>query len=310
MSKGNWQLIENRNKIKVKAQENEITFKEYKLLDKEITKAARRDKNKWMADIAKEAEVAAEKGKTRKLYKLVNEICTKHKVANELPVKSTDGTLITTAEGKKDRWGEYFEHLLNRPNPEQQAVLEEGKSWLLDIKKDAITLNEVKQAIRKSKNNKALGVDKISAEMLKAGGDIIAKRLQKLLNQIWKQNKSPKQFKRGIIVKLPKKGDLRDPNNWRGITLLLIPGKVLCGILADRIRPATEKALRKEQAGFRPNRGCSDQIFTLRRIIEKSINKRYGIILNFIDFEKAFNSIHQESLWEILKSYGIPIKII
>ncbi|CAF0980518.1 unnamed protein product [Didymodactylos carnosus] len=46
--------------------------------------------------------------------------------------------------------------------------------------------------------------------MLKAGGDIIAKRLQKLLNQIWKQNKSPKQFKRGIIVKLPKKGDLCD----------------------------------------------------------------------------------------------------
>ncbi|CAF1430979.1 unnamed protein product [Didymodactylos carnosus] len=89
--------------------------------------------------------------------------------------------------------------------------------------------------------------------------------------------------------------------------LLSIPGKVLCGILADRIRPEIEKVLREEQAGFRPNRGCSDQIFTLRRIIEKS---RYGIILNFIDFEKAFDSVPQEALWEILKSYGIPTKII
>ncbi|CAF1592622.1 unnamed protein product, partial [Didymodactylos carnosus] len=113
-----------------------------------------------------------------------------------------------------------------------------------------------------------------------------------------------------LRLHLPKKGDLRDPNNWRDITLLSIPGKVLCAILADRIRPAIEKVLREEQAGFRPNRGCSDQIFTLRRIIEKSINKRYGIILNFIDFEKAFDSVHQESLWEILKSYGIPTKIV
>ena len=45
-------------------------------------------------------------------------------------------------------------------------------------------------------------------------------------------------------------------------------------------------------------------------IIEKSIHRKYGNILNFIDFEKAFDSVHQESLWKILESYGIPDKII
>ena len=53
-----------------------------------------------------------------------------------------------------------------------------------------------------------------------------------------------------------------------------------------------------------------DQIFALRNILEQSLEWITPLCINFIDFQKAFDSIHRESLWRILQAYGIPPKII
>ena len=68
--------------------------------------------------------------------------------------------------------------------------------------------------------------------------------------------------------------------------------------------------LREEQAGFRQGRGCIDQIFTLRNIIEQCTEWQRELYINFVDFEKAFDSIHRNSLWKILRYYGIPLEIV
>ena len=52
------------------------------------------------------------------------------------------------------------------------------------------------------------------------------------------------------------------------------------------------------------------QIFALRNILEQSLEWNTSLLINFIDFQKAFDSIHRESLWKILQAYGIPPKII
>ena len=109
---------------------------------------------------------------------------------------------------------------------------------------------------------------------------------------------------------MPKKGDLSKCSNWRGITLLSVPSKILGNILIERIRKVVDKELRKEQAGFRQGIGTSDQIFILRNIIEQSVEWQAPLYLNFIDFEKAFDSIHRETLWKIMELYGVPPKIL
>ena len=81
-------------------------------------------------------------------------------------------------------------------------------------------------------------------------------------------------------------------------------------MILKRIDKAIDIKLRDEQAGFRPNRGCIDHIFTIRNIIEQSIEWQSKTILNFIDFQKAFNSINRDHLWKILKAYQIPPKIV
>ena len=70
------------------------------------------------------------------------------------------------------------------------------------------------------------------------------------------------------------------------------------------------KTLRDEQAGFRKERSCVDQISTLRVIVEQTIEWQTSLCMNFIDFEKAFDRIDHQVLWKILKHYGIPQKII
>ena len=46
----------------------------------------------------------------------------------------------------------------------------------------------------------------------------------------------PEDWRKGVIVKLPKKGNLQVCDNWRKVTLLMVPGKILCRIIIDRIK--------------------------------------------------------------------------
>ena len=81
-----------------------------------------------------------------------------------------------------------------------------------------------------------------------------------LFSKIWEKEEAPAQWKEGIIIKLPKKGDLRDCSNYRGIMLLSTPGKDLNRVLLERM----EKAVDPKQAGCRRNKSCADQMVSLR----------------------------------------------
>jgi hypothetical protein len=173
-----------------------------------------------------------------------------------------------------------------------------------------ITMDEVRVAIRKLKNNKAAGMDNILAEYLKNGGEPMVTSLTNICNKVWKAEEVPEDWKNGLIIPLPKKGDLTRCTNWRGISLLSIPGKVMATVLLNRMRTAIDEILRPNQAGFRPGRSCCEQIFTLRQIVDKCLAWQKPVLMNFIDFSKAFDCIHRESLWNIAAKYGIPDKII
>ena len=160
---------------------------------------------------------------------------------------------------------------------------------------------EIRAAIMELKNNKAAGPDNVAAELLKADTATTTNILYPLFKEIWRTEKMPRDWQQGLIVKLPKKGDTADCNNWRGITLLAAVSKVLTCILLRRIQASIDHLLRDNQAGFRKGRSYNDQIFTLRNIIEQCVEWQATAYLNFI---------HRESLWKILRYNGLPQKII
>ena len=77
-----------------------------------------------------------------------------------------------------------------------------------------------------------------------------------------------------------------------------------------RIVAGTDAELRREQAGFREGRSTIEQIFVRRNIIEQVAEWNSSLYLCFMDCEKAFDSIHRDTLWKIIRCYGIPTKIM
>ena len=92
--------------------------------------------------------------------------------------------------------------------------------------------------------------------------------------------------------------------------LVSVTSKILCRIALNRISGAIDQTLRKNQTGFRKGRSCSDQIFALRQIVEQSHEWSSTVYANFIDFQKAFDTVNRPALWRVLANYGIPEKII
>ncbi|VDP44279.1 unnamed protein product [Schistosoma margrebowiei] len=126
-------------------------------------------------------------------------------------------------------------------------------------------------AVRLIKNEKATGPDNIPAEALKSDIEATTKMLYLLFKKIWEEEQVPMDWKEGHLVKIPKKKDLNKCENYRGITLLSIPGKVFNRVLLNRMKDAVDAQLRDQQAGFRKDRSCADQIATLWIIVEQSV---------------------------------------
>ena len=86
--------------------------------------------------------------------------------------------------------------------------------------------------------------------------------------------------------------------------------EILNIITLERLKNEVDNMLRDHQACFRQYRGCIDHIATLRIIVEQSMEFDSSLYINFVDYEKAFDSLDRDTLWKLLRHYGIPEKII
>ncbi len=316
ISNESWMVVEQRKQMKSKIEHTKsdrmkaTLRKEYRELDKEVKRRIRSDKRKWIDGKCEEAEGAANMGRIKQTYNIINNLCNDRGKSCQA-VKSKDGELITDEKQKLDRWKEHFEETLNRPVPYNPIEIQGIIGAALDeIHTGHITKEEIKKALKQMQNGKAGGTDGITAELLKADMKLTATTLEDLFQTIWDNEVVPQEWKQGIIIKIPKKGDLSVCDNYRGITLLSTPSKVFAKTLINRIYTGVESKLRKEQPGFRKGRSTTEQIFILRNIVEQAIEWNATMYVTFVDFEKAFDSVHQDSLWKIVRAYGIPDKII
>ena len=111
---------------------------------------------------------------------------------------------------------------------------------------------------------------------------------------------------KGRILPFRKKGILGLAKNNLGITLTSIAAKIYNALLCKRIEPKIENKLKKNQNGFRRNKSTTSQILTIRRILEGGCAKNQEATILFVDFTKAFDSIHRGKMEQILLAYGLP----
>ena len=77
---------------------------------------------------------------------------------------------------------------------------------------------------------------------------------------MWNQGRVVSDWKDALIVPIPKKGDLQQCDNWRGISLLDVAGKVFARVIQERLSLIAERLLPDSQCGFRKGRGCVDMV--------------------------------------------------
>lgn len=310
-----WALIDERRLLKNRVHQatnravrEEVTT-EYAEMDRKVGRSARTDKRRWLSALADAAQQAADGHNMRETYRIAKRLAGYGKTASCHPVKSAAGRILTSEAEQVERWSEHFELVLNKPSPAIHRS-PTGLPAQRAFNVSAPTVREITAAIKRLKNNKAPGADNISSEMLKVDIGSTADILQAIIEEVWEREDVPTDWKDGVIIKLPKKGNLSECTNWRGITLLNTVNKVISIILHDRISNVLEPLLRREQAGFRPGRSCTDHINTLRIIVEQSNEWQTHAHLLFIDFERAFDSLDRSMMWQILTSYGVPDKLL
>ena len=113
-----------------------------------------------------------------------------------------------------------------------------------------------------------------------------------------------KGIDKSLVKPLPKKGNLKQRQNYRTISLISHSSKIMLRVILSRLRAKAEEPLAEEQAGFRPGRGTAEQIFSGRVITEKHLQHQRDLFHNFMDFKKAFDRVWHKGLWKVLRSFS------
>ena len=126
-----------------------------------------------------------------------------------------------------DQWKEYFEDLLYPTDMPSGKEAGPGNSGV----GSPISGAEVAEMVRKFLGGRAPGVDEVRPEFLKALDVVGLSWLTQFCSIARTSGAVPLDWQTGVVVPLFKKRDQRVCSNYRGITLLSLPGKVYSGVL-------------------------------------------------------------------------------
>ena len=270
-----------------------------------------RDKKRHLEELEiQDMEQLHRSNETRKFYKKLNKSRNGFMPRAEM-CRDKEGGILTDEREVIERWKQHFDEHLNGTEAENQG---DGGSDFIDVagegEEPTPTLREVKDAIKKLKNNKSAGKDGIGAELIKMGPGRLADCLHRVIVKIWDTEQLPEEWKEGVICPIYKKGDKLECENYRAITILNAAYKVLSQIIFCRLSERAKDFVGTYQAGFVEGRSTTDQIFLLRLILQKFREYRIPTHHLFIDFKAAYDSIDREELWKIMHENGFPGKLI
>jgi len=143
---------------------------------------------------------------------------------------------------KAEIWKEYFDKLLNTEEPKE--LIKVGNREINEAEAGALTIEDVKKAMRSLRNYKATGTDGIHTELIKCRGNKLLNIIYELVRQIWEEERMPEEWKETIIVPIDRKGIRDRCENYRGIALGNSAYKIVANIILEKIKPYIEKGMR------------------------------------------------------------------
>ena len=233
--------------------------KECRALCKRVQQALRVDKEKWIEEEMKEMEEDIRHHRHGNFFRRMRKL-TNSRVISTNTILDEKGQTIRNPEETLARWQRHFAEVLNV----QKKAAEEVVSELEDHshgETDEVSREEVAKAVGKLRNGKVAGQDEVVAELLKYGGEVVIDWLTEVIQQVWRSGKIPQEWKDATLIPVHKKRARNECDNYRRISLLSVPGKVLALVLLERMQVIVEPQLLEAQCGFRKGRSTMDQIW-------------------------------------------------
>ena len=205
----------------------------YSNICKTVQTRLRDMQDSWLCSRADEIKSFADRKDMKKFFDALKTVYGPHS-SGTTPFLSADGTsLLTDKEAILKKWAEHFDSVLNRSSSINDVAVNRLPQVECNLLLDRFpTVSETVKAIKLLSSGKAPGSDEIPAEIYKAGGTPVAKKMTELFHFIWRKEAIPQKFKDTSIIHLVKqKGNPQLCDNHRGISLLSIAGKFLARVL-------------------------------------------------------------------------------
>ncbi len=235
-------------------------------------------------------------------------------------IKDKNGQDLFSLSDQLQRWAEHYKqlasdetgHSLNRYYWNATFPHTNSTTWNIN---DPIAISEIRSTVLSMKNNKAPGPDGIPIEFYKAifcnseeDSNITNAQqcLEIIFNKIW-NGSFPHNWNSAAIVSIPKKGDLSDCNNYRGISLINVGLKIISKIVTDRISKyaLSHNFIRPEQFGFRNKEECISLFVSIRDICQRRKFANKPTYIAFLDLKKAYDSVPIFNILTKLYNLGI-----
>ena len=159
------------------------------------------------------------------------------------------------------------------------------------------THQEIAEAITELKKNKAGGSDQIINEFLKHSRNEFVQYYTKLFDLILESGHMPDDWWQIVIRHIYKnKGDIDDPNNYRGISLLSCFGKLFTSCLNRRLTIFIEEnnSAQAGQAGFESDFSTLEHLFVSKSLADMYLSMRQRLYCCFVEYKKhLIRSIEQ-----------------
>ena len=170
-----------------------------------------------------------------------------------------------------------------------------------------VSLKEVERLVKEICLAKSSAMDELSTKLLKDAFEIICFELAYMYNSCLQQGVFPKVWGLSKVTPIPKTNkNSSDPKDWRPISQIALPGKILEKIIHSQITFYLDvnNILSEHQFGFRKERSTSLAIFEVLKNLHENWNENNFSACIFIDFSRAFDSIDHNILLNKLKFYG------
>ena len=181
-----------------------------------------------------------------------------------------------------------------------------------DICNNEISTYEISAAIKRLKLNKSSSGKLVPAHFI-YGLHFLLPYIVKVFNRIYMSETFPNAWSHAVLVPIHKKGDLDNPDNYRGIALLDVFSKIYISIINKRVTIFTEifDKISESQSGFREGYSTIDNAFILQSVASKLLcMKKRKLYVAFVDFQKAFDSVDRSKLYIKLKRYNFGGKLL